>query len=183
MKRLAFGLAAVAALGATGSAASDASAQVRVDVNLTWGDPYRPVARDVYVRPAYWEARYRGNAVRVPPGHLPPPGMCRLWYPGRPPGHQPRPVRCAHLAGWVPVDAVVIGGVPGHRDRYRYRYADVRWVEGRYDHDEQYRGFDDDRYDRDRRYDRYDDARYRSHPGKGGRKGKGPKGKKGRGNE
>lgn len=35
--------------------------------------------------------------LRVPPGHLPPPGHCRLWYPGRPPGHQPPPVPCRQL--------------------------------------------------------------------------------------
>ena len=33
----------------------------------------------------------------VPPGHYPPPGHCRLWYPGRPPGHQPPPVPCERL--------------------------------------------------------------------------------------
>src|SRR5437763_14047010 len=27
----------------------------------------------------------------IPPGHLPPAGMCRIWYPGTPPGHQPPP--------------------------------------------------------------------------------------------
>jgi hypothetical protein len=31
---------------------------------------------------------------RVPPGHLPPPGECRLWFPDRPPGQQPPPGRC-----------------------------------------------------------------------------------------
>lgn len=37
------------------------------------------------------------RAVRIPPGHYPPPGHCRLWYPDRPPGHQPPPVRCEQL--------------------------------------------------------------------------------------
>jgi len=37
--------------------------------------------------------RYR-EAVRIPRGHLPPPGECRTWYPGRPAGHQPPPYRC-----------------------------------------------------------------------------------------
>ncbi|WP_149537586.1 hypothetical protein [Siccirubricoccus phaeus] len=27
----------------------------------------------------------------IPPGHLPPPGEARAWYPGLPPGHQPPP--------------------------------------------------------------------------------------------
>ena len=37
------------------------------------------------------------RAVKVPPGHFPAPGQCRLWYPGRPPGHQPAPTRCSEL--------------------------------------------------------------------------------------
>jgi hypothetical protein len=35
----------------------------------------------------------------VPPGHLPPPGTCRVWIAGVPPGHQPRPTSCA-AARW-----------------------------------------------------------------------------------
>jgi hypothetical protein len=31
----------------------------------------------------------------IPPGHLPPPGTCRVWHPGVPPGHQPPPTSCA----------------------------------------------------------------------------------------
>jgi hypothetical protein len=30
----------------------------------------------------------------IPPGHLPPPGECRVWYDGRPPGQQPPPTSC-----------------------------------------------------------------------------------------
>ena len=30
----------------------------------------------------------------IPPGHLPPPGKCRVWYDGRPPGQQPPPTTC-----------------------------------------------------------------------------------------
>jgi hypothetical protein len=32
--------------------------------------------------------------LRIPEGHLPPPGECRVWHPGKPPGHQPPPVKC-----------------------------------------------------------------------------------------
>ena len=32
--------------------------------------------------------------VEIPPGHLPPPGECRVWRPGVPAGHQPPPFRC-----------------------------------------------------------------------------------------
>lgn len=38
------------------------------------------------------EAEARG--IRIPRGHLPPPGECRLWFPDRPPGHQPPPTSC-----------------------------------------------------------------------------------------
>lgn len=39
----------------------------------------------------------------IPPGHLPPPGRCRIWVPGSPPGHQAAPGRCADLERRVPV--------------------------------------------------------------------------------
>lgn len=41
----------------------------------------------------------------IPPGHLPPPGTCRIWYPGKPPGHQPKPGNCETLSRKVPSDA------------------------------------------------------------------------------
>jgi len=34
------------------------------------------------------------HKARIPPGHLPPPGACRVWAPGRPPGHQSPPTSC-----------------------------------------------------------------------------------------
>jgi hypothetical protein len=41
----------------------------------------------------------------IPPGHMPPPGGCRIWFPGEPPGHQPPPGRCEELIQSVPADA------------------------------------------------------------------------------
>ncbi len=38
-------------------------------------------------------ARHR-DTVRIPRGHLPPPGECRTWDPRRPAGQQPPPYRC-----------------------------------------------------------------------------------------
>lgn len=35
-------------------------------------------------------AQGRGKSGKVPPGHMPPAGMCRVWYEGVPPGRQPR---------------------------------------------------------------------------------------------
>lgn len=43
----------------------------------------------------------------VPPGHRPPPGSCRVWYPGLPPGQQPPPGSCY---AYVPSGAVLLRG-------------------------------------------------------------------------
>jgi hypothetical protein len=37
----------------------------------------------------------RSSTRGVPPGQLPPRGMCRVWIDGTPPGRQPRPTDCA----------------------------------------------------------------------------------------
>ena len=85
------------------------------------------------------EAQGRRGSKDIPPGHLPPAGMCRIWIDGVPPGRQPAPMRCAEAERRAPRNARVIYGSATSRD-------------GRYDRD-------DDRYDRDGRYDdgRYDD--------------------------
>lgn len=53
------------------------------------------------------EVRGAGR-LRVPRGHYPPPGACRLWFPGRPPGQQPPPTSCDRLVGQVPRGAFVL---------------------------------------------------------------------------
>ena len=40
------------------------------------------------------ERREAARAQGVPPGHMPPANMCRVWYAGQPPGRQPRPTNC-----------------------------------------------------------------------------------------
>lgn len=40
--------------------------------------------------------------VHIPPGHMPPPGECRPWYPGEPPGHQPAAGDCDELERSTP---------------------------------------------------------------------------------
>ena len=44
----------------------------------------------------------------IPPGHLPPAGQCRVWFPGRPPGHQPAPGACSELAELAPPGAWLV---------------------------------------------------------------------------
>jgi hypothetical protein len=58
----------------------------------------------------YEEPIYHGQPVKIPPGHYPPPGQCRIWYPDRPPGHQPPPGSCRKLRHQVPPDAVLVRG-------------------------------------------------------------------------
>lgn len=38
--------------------------------------------------------RRQGGIGQVPPGHRPPPGLCRVWYDGVAPRRQPRPTSC-----------------------------------------------------------------------------------------
>jgi hypothetical protein len=57
---------------------------------------------------------------RVPRGHMPPAGQCRIWYPGTPPGHQPAPDDCRVLSRQVPRGAWLIG-----HDR-RWSYSELR---------------------------------------------------------
>ncbi len=81
----------------------------------------------------------------IPPGHRPPPGLCRIWIEGVPPGRQPAPTRCEDAVRRRPSNARVIYG------------SDVRWDrdgdrDGRWDRDDDRRGRDDDRWDdRDRK--------------------------------
>jgi len=57
------------------------------------------VTADIPAYPMYEEA------VEIPPGHMPPPGSCRVWFPGGPPGQQPAPGDCGELQRVVPPGA------------------------------------------------------------------------------
>jgi len=61
------------------------------------GDDWEDNRRDAY----FYEHGY--TRLEIPPGHYPPPGECRIWYPDRPPGHQPPPGRCSPVppGAWV----------------------------------------------------------------------------------
>ncbi len=87
---------------------------------------------------------------RVPPGHLPPAGQCRIWYPGTPPGRQPPAGDCRILSRQLPAGALLISHdrVWRYNDRPAYYYSRPYASYPRRDwHD------DDDRYPR-YRYDR-----------------------------
>ena len=53
---------------------------------------------------------YPAPAVEIPPGHMPPPGSCRIWFPDRPPGQQPPPGPCGELRYRVPPGAYLVRG-------------------------------------------------------------------------
>lgn len=64
----------------------------------------------------YYEPNYRQpGPPHIPPGHLPPPGACRVWFYDRPPGHQPPPTSC-HRAEHEAYryGGVVVYGGPRH---------------------------------------------------------------------
>ena len=116
--------------------------------------------------------RYSADAQGVPPGHLPPPGQCRVWYDGRPPGHQPAPTNCRQAERVARNDRyarVIYGGDRGwfgSDDRRAVRRPDprLRFPDRGYPYDDESRsvpyaqGYRDGR---DKGHDdRSDDKRY-----------------------
>jgi hypothetical protein len=73
------------------------------------------------------------NSVGIPPGQMPPAGMCRIWIDGVPPGHQPRPTDCVTAERNVPYNGRVIYGA-NTRDGGKYgRNGDIYGNNGVYD--------------------------------------------------
>lgn len=105
------------------------------------------------------EAQGRGNAGRIPPGHLPAAGECRVWIDGVPPGRQPRPTSCSRAR----YDAQRWGGRVIYGSDYAYGNGKARGKyrknKGRYDDRHGRRDRDDDRWEDRRRRDRDDDDR------------------------
>ena len=63
------------------------------------------------------KGRKKGWVQGIPPGHLPPPGLCRAWLPDTPPGHQPPPGDCGRVRAGLPEGArLVYGGRRGKDD-------------------------------------------------------------------
>lgn len=50
----------------------------------------------------------RPQSLSVPYGHLPAPGQCRIWHPGRSPGQQPAPRSCSGAAAAAPAATWVL---------------------------------------------------------------------------
>ncbi len=58
----------------------------------------------------YAETGHAHHTCNVPPGHLPPLGECRVWYPDLPPGQQPPPGDCYELRHHVPPGTCLVHG-------------------------------------------------------------------------
>jgi hypothetical protein len=56
------------------------------------------------------EPYYPSEVLKIPKGHMPPPGKCRIWYPNLPPGQQPPVGECEDLQYKVPPGAWLIRG-------------------------------------------------------------------------
>lgn len=73
---------------------------------------------DPYIRKRHHGKR-KGR-FKVPAGHLPPPGACRVWFPGRPPGHQPPPTDCVTAQYSAPPGTYILHGPPVYRHGPRH---------------------------------------------------------------
>jgi hypothetical protein len=62
----------------------------------------------------------------IPPGHLPPPGMCRVWFPGQPPGHQPRARSCDRIERAAPAGSWIVYRPSEDRKVVHVRVVDDR---------------------------------------------------------
>ena len=52
----------------------------------------------------------QGRRTGIPPGQMPPAGLCQVWIDGVPPGRQPRPTDCATARRHAPANSHVIYG-------------------------------------------------------------------------
>ena len=53
------------------------------------------------------------HALGIPNGHMPPPGSCRIWYPGRPAGQQPPPFKCGIGRLSIPLGSFLVQRLDG----------------------------------------------------------------------
>ncbi len=62
----------------------------------------------------------------IPPGHFPPPGMCRVWTPGKPPGRQAASRTCHGIERAAPAGTWIL-----YRPKEDKKVIHVRVLDGR----------------------------------------------------
>jgi hypothetical protein len=76
--------------------------------------------------PAVHRSPSTAATLGIPPGHLPPPGQCRVWVPGEPPGHQPRARSCAGIERTAPAGSWIVYRPTEDRKVVHVRVVDER---------------------------------------------------------
>ena len=87
--------------------------------SITTGGPDRPA-------PAARGGPSPAATLGIPPGHLPAPGMCRVWMPGQPPGHQPRARSCERIERSAPAGSWIVSRPARDRKVVHVRVVDQR---------------------------------------------------------
>ena len=108
-------------LGALVALPGEAEGQLSIQLHLDWvwsDGAWYPYHAATPARVA-WADRRAG--LRIPRAYLPPPGMCRLWYPNRRARKQPRPRPCHQLLGRYHGPAVVIANALSAANGWRVR--------------------------------------------------------------
>lgn len=73
-----------------------------VGVVITGGGGYpQPAPR----QPERYESYH---SLKIPKGHLPSPGACKIWYPGKPAGHQPSSGPCDTVMEEAPLNTWIL---------------------------------------------------------------------------
>ena len=143
MTRTSFVLSLAATIAVASPVAAQGRGQSDAENRANTSERVRAVSARERVEAAHRaSARSRDDdrsdrGARIPPGHLPPRGMCRIWVDGVPPGGQEAPMNCQAALRNRPANARVI-----YSDGTSYPSAD------RYDRDDRY-----ERENRDRRGD------------------------------
>ena len=87
--------------------------------SISTGAPAQPA-------PAKHRSPSSAATLGIPPGHLPAPGMCRVWLPGTPPGHQPRPRSCERIERTAPAGSWIVSRPTADKKRVHVRVVDER---------------------------------------------------------
>ena len=76
--------------------------------------------------PAKNQGKSSASKLGIPPGHLPPPGQCRVWIPGDPPGHQAKARSCANIERTAPAGSWIVYRPSEDRKVVHVRVVDER---------------------------------------------------------